>query len=195
MCDIITPPNLTLTKDIILIIGSLTGTFFTFYGLSKWKKEYKGKVRYETSRKLLKSTLQLRDAFQSLRSPMIWSSEFLPKHDFKDVKESEKKQYVFENRLKYLTKDYNEFQSVLPEVEIEYGETINKLCSELLHQIGMYKLKLGEYIQIIDRWDVKNPHHKELNNIVFNNSENNKTTIAFNETIELLKKELIKELK
>jgi hypothetical protein len=187
--------DLTLVKDIVLIIGSLTATVFTVRSLNKWKKEHKGKLKYELSRNLLKSIYDLRDDFKGVRSPLIRASEFSNEHDIRETKESEKYTYVFENRLKYLQESYNSFLSLLPEVEIDYTDEVNVLCNDLVGHIRNYHLKIGEYIQLVDNWNIDNPYYVELHSIIFNNSDNNKTTLSFNETIEKLKKQLLKEIK
>jgi len=188
--------DLTLIKDIVLVISSLTAIFFTIGNFSKWKKEHKGKLQYELSRNLLKSIYDLRDDFNGVRSPMIYPSEFSSEHHISESKESEKYKYIFENRLKYLQKSYNTYLSLLPEVEIDYSSEINTLCMELIKQINNYHFKMNEFIQIVDNWDLlNNPYHKELNRIIFNNGENNTTTISFNETVDKLKTQLMKEIK
>ena len=187
--------DITLIKDIILIIGSLTATIFTFRSFSKWKKEHKGKLKYELSRNLLKSIYDLRDDFKGVRSPMILASEFSSEHHISETKESEKHQYIFNNRLKYLQTSYNTFLSFLPEVEIDYGPEMNTLCKELISHITNYHFKMSEFIQLVDNWDLhENPYHKELNRVIFNNGENNPTTISFNETVDKLKTQLMKEI-
>jgi hypothetical protein len=188
--------DLTLIKDIVLIIGSLTATIFTIRSFSKWKKEHRGKLKYELSRKLLKSIYDLRDDFKGLRSPMILVSEFSSNYHISKTKESEKYQYIFENRLKYLQKSYNTYLSLLPEVEIDYSSEINALCKELINHIINYHFKINEFIKLIDNWDLhNNTYHKELNSIIFNNGENNPTTTSFNETVDKLKIQLMKEIK
>ncbi|WP_143569891.1 hypothetical protein [Tenacibaculum agarivorans] len=187
---------MTLIKDIILIIGSLTATVFTIRSFSKWKKEHKGKLKYELSRNLLKSIYDLRDDFKGVRSPMILASEFSSEHHISETKESEKYKFIFENRLKHLQKSYNTFLSLLPEVEIDYGTEMNELCKELIKHITNYHFKMTEFIQLVDNWDlINNPYHKELNSIIFNNTQNNPTTDSFNNTVDKLKAQLLKEIK
>lgn len=188
--------DLTLVKDITLIIGSLTATLFTFGSFNKWKKEHKGKLKYELSRNLLKSIYDLRDDFKGVRSPMILASEFSPDHDYSKTKESDKYKYVFENRLKHLQKSYNTYLSLLPEVEIDYGSKVNEHCEELINHITTYHFKMTEYIQVVDNWDLfNNPHHMELKNVIFNSGKDNKTTNSFNATVDKLKAQLTKEIK
>jgi hypothetical protein len=113
-----------------------------------------------------------------------------------ETKESEKYKYIFQNRLKYLQQSYNDFLSLLPEVEIDYSLQIKDLCKELNTQIRNYHDNINEYIQLVDDFDViNNPHHNKLNRIIFNNGKDNQTTISFNETIERLEKQLLKEIK
>ncbi|MBC8753637.1 hypothetical protein H2O64_03065 [Kordia sp. YSTF-M3] len=188
--------DLTLIKDIILIIGSLTATFFTLRSFNKWKKEHKGKLKYELSRNLLKSILDLRDDFGRVRSPLILASEFSSKHHISETKKSEQYQYVFQNRLKYLQESYNTFLSFLPEVEIDYNSEMSKLCKELTRHVTHYNIKLNEFIQLVDNLDTfNNPYEKELNSIIFNNGDNNPTTDSFDKTVGKLKIQLTKEMK
>lgn len=131
-----------------------------------------------------------------MRSPLILAFEFPPADSSKKIKESEKFKYIFDNRLKYLQKSYNIYLSLLPEVEIDYGIEINDLCKELSNHITHYYFKLTEFIELVDNWDIfNNPYEKELNSIIFNNNQDDSTSIAFNTTIEKLKTELQNVLK
>lgn len=187
---------LALCKDIILILGSLIATFFTIKSFSKWKKEHRGKIRYELGRNVLKSMYNLRDDFQGVRSPFTMPSEFSLEHDVRKTKESEKTLYVMQNRLKYLQTSYNTFLSLLPEIEIEYDQTIYDLCIELTRHIMDYHSKVGQYIGILDNPDWrKNPYYIELHNVMYNTGKNNPTTIAFEQTIEKLTVKIKAEIK
>ncbi len=175
--------NLQTVKDIILIIGSLIGTFFTFVSINKWKKEHKGKLKYELSRNVLKASYALRDDFYGVRTPMIFASEYLPTYDFKKKMDTENYQYVFSNRLKSIQPSYNVFLSLLPEVELEFGKEIKDLCRELISRVNIYHMRVNEFVQLTD--DTNNDdYYKEVKNIVFFHGENDAIEIEFESAIK-----------
>ncbi len=185
--------NVVLIKDIILIVSSITTIVISFYGLNKWKKEHKGKLRYELSRNVLKAVLNLRESFKEIRNPMMWPHELSSEHGA-NARESEKWSYLFNKRLKSIQSDCNEFSTFLPEVEIEFDKETNSLCNELTDHFRKQHRAISEYIQLVDNCDQENPRFKKVYNVVFNDSDDNETTIAFNKTIDALKEKLSKEM-
>lgn len=196
--------DLQFIKDIILIIGSLTSTFFAFRSYNKWKKEHKGKIKYELSRNILKTILTIRDDFKSIRSPFIHPHEFMPEFQPKfqpefqpnKSKKSENLSYVFNNRLKVIYDSSNSLSSLFPEIELEFGNNLKKLCSDIIYEIKLYQMALSEFIQISDVENIFNTeHYKKLTLQVYNIGDQNELTMKFENLIEIVKKEIEKEIK
>jgi hypothetical protein len=188
--------DLQFIKDIILIIGSLTSTFFAFRSYSKWKKEHKGKIKYELCRNILKTVFTIRDDFKSVRSPLSLAYEFMPEYKPGKSKESENLSFIFNNRLKVLYDSCNSLSSLLPEIEFEFSSDLKKKCGDILYEITLYQMTLSEFIQISDVENIFNDeHYKELKLKVYNIGGDNELTLKFEKIIETVKKEIEKEIK
>lgn len=181
-------------KDVLLIIGSTTTIVFAFVGYNKWKKELIGRLKYELARTILKELYSLRDSFKELRSTLILASEFPPGFNPKDNNEKESNRYIFTNRLKYFSKSYNSFLSILPEIEIEFEPELLKLIRELLSQITMYQFRLNEFIQLTGNTN-NDEHYQELRRIIFNIGDDNPTTSEFMVLTEKIENKLKREIK
>jgi hypothetical protein len=181
-------------KDIVLILGSLTTIFLALIGIKKWKREHKGKLRYEFSRMLLKTIYTLRDQFKGVRSPFISASEFSPnyKQEFND--EANNYRFVFTNRLKPLNETSNELLSILPEVELEFDKEVRKIFEDLLSQIQLYKMSLNEFIQLTGNTN-NDDHYVELQNVVFSNTKEDKTLKEFESIVTKAEAEINKWMK
>ena len=79
--------------------------------------------------------IKTKASYKELRNPMIWNYELDEEYKLnnRDVKKSERYRNLFNTRIKSIKPDYNDFLSYLPEIEIEFGEEINKLCNELIN--------------------------------------------------------------
>ena len=186
--------DLGIIKDILLIVGSSTTIVFAFLGYSKWKKELKGRVKFELTRTLLKEIYSFRDAFKSLRSTFTFASEFPEGHDPRNHNEQENYRHIFSNRLKYFNESYNSILSLLPEVELEFEKDLLDLMRDLLNQITQYNMKLNEFIQLTGRTN-NEEHYQELRKVIYDIGEKNPTTIKFMNTIDKIETKLKKEKK
>jgi hypothetical protein len=186
--------DLATIKDILLIIGSSTTILFAFLGYNKWKKELKGRVKFELTRTLLKEIYSFRDAFKSLRSTFIFASEFPNGHDPSNYNKQETNRHIFSNRLKYFNESYNSILSLLPEVELEFEKDLFDLVRDLLNQIMQYHMKLNEFIQLTDHGG-NDDYYQELRKVIYDIGENNPTTIKFMSTIDKIETKLKKEKK
>ena len=190
--------DVTLTKDIILITSSLTSTFFAFYGYNKWKKEHKGKYRYELSRAVLKSMYDLRDKFKYLRSPIFRTSEFLPDYNWKvrDVKQRyDNHKYVYENRLKYVADCRNVFLSYLPEVEITFGKTMRDNFLDIDRFLNNFVAIITDYLSYLsEEVNPYDPEYIKLRDYVVYNENDNSYYEEFETLIKQVENRLKKEL-
>lgn len=186
--------NLQTIKDILLILGSTTTIIFAFVGFNKWKRELKGRTKYESSRKLLKALYSFRDAFKSLRSVLILASELPENYDRRKTDEAKEMQHVFTNRLKYFNEPYNSLRSLLPEVEIEYEAKLLDLFYDLFYQITLYHMKMNEYFQLIGNTN-KDAHFQEVRKVILAIGEDNPTTKKFTSIVEQIESELKNEMK
>ena len=186
---------LTTIKDIVLIVGSLTSTLFAIGTYNKWKKEHKGKLKYELCRNVLKTVYKIRDDYKSARSPMMFGHEMMPDYSPGISKESENLLHVHNGRMKYLAESCNSLHSLLPEIEIELNTEIKNNCNLLLIEIHHYQRKLSEYIQVVDNVkDLEKDYLKQIREQIYDSSENSASK-SFNGKVEKIKSEIAKMIK
>lgn len=187
--------TLTTIKDIVLIIGSLTSTLFAIGTYNKWKKEHKGKLKYELCRNVLKTVYKIRDDYRSARSPVMFGHEMMPGYNPGITKESENLLHVHNGRMKFLSESCNNLHSLLPEIEIELNAEIKNFCNLLLIEIHHYQMKLSEYIQVVDNAkNLDKDYLKEIRLQIYDSSEN-ASAKSFNDKVEKIKSEIAKEIK
>jgi hypothetical protein len=68
-------PYLSFIKDLITIISLVIAAAVAIKGLRTWRNQLKGTAEYDLAKRLLKATYRLRDALQSVRSPLILAAE------------------------------------------------------------------------------------------------------------------------
>ncbi|KQK26114.1 hypothetical protein AR438_11070 [Chryseobacterium aquaticum] len=187
--------DLQFIKDIILIIGSITSTFFAFRSYSKWKKEHKGKIKYELCRNILKTVFTLRDDFKSVRSPLSFAHELMPGYKPGESKESENLSYIFNNRFKVLYDSCNSLSSLLPEIEFEFSIDLKKKCEDILYEVKLYQMTVSEFVQISNVENIyKDEHYKVMKLKVYNIGDNNELTLKFEKLIDIIKIDVQKEI-
>lgn len=187
--------DLQFIKDIILIIGSITSTFLVFRSYSKWKKEHKGKIKYELCRNILKTVFTLRDDFKSVRSPLSFAHELMPGYKPGESKESENLSYIFNNRFKVLYDSCNSLSSLLPEIEFEFSIDLKKKCEDILYEVKLYQMTVSEFVQISNVENIyKDEHYKVMKLKVYNIGDNNELTLKFEKLIDIIKIDVQKEI-
>ena len=180
---------LQIVKDILLIVGAATTILFAFLGYGKWKKELKGKAKYELARSSLKALYSFRDGFKGLRNPFTFSGELPPNYKPLNPNEEEEEQYVITNRLKNFNNDYNSLKSLLPEMELEYDQELFDLFHQLFGHVIDYQVKLNEYFLLLGRTN-NQEHFKELIVIIKDTGNPNKLTDEFNLTVSMIEEKL-----
>src|SRR5579859_1947152 len=69
------PEWITAAKDVVLAACAVVGTVVAVAGLSTWRRQLKGGVEYELSRRLLKNVYRVRNALGKVRFSAMWGSE------------------------------------------------------------------------------------------------------------------------
>lgn len=65
----------SLLQPVIIAGTTITGAVVAVMGLRTWRKQLKGRAEYDLARRLLRATLELRDAIQDLRRPLMSAGE------------------------------------------------------------------------------------------------------------------------
>jgi hypothetical protein len=156
-------------RNIVLILTPIATLLLAFFTINKWKKEYKAKMLFDCSFKFLKSAFTLRDLFMSMRSPLIYAGEMLPKTtENKENYERENMAYYLSNRYTPFRDALNNFYSVFPEVEALMGKDVIKVAWDINHIVTKYNMAVTEYIQLRD-FTNNYDRMAEISGLVFSN--------------------------
>lgn len=185
---------LPIIKDIVLIITTLATASVAIISISKWKNEFKGKKYFEISYKFLKSVYRLRDNFTALRANFISINEMLPND--KNIKnyDYENTQFVISNRLKYFNEAFNEFNSILPEIEALFGTELKEKCVHIKDVLFLYQDNLNSYLQLYGKTN-NMEHFAELTKGVFMQSKEDKYKTDLDKLILSIESEISKHIK
>jgi hypothetical protein len=181
-------------KDIVLILTALATAIVAIFGITKWKSEFKGKTYFEVSFKFLKSVYKLRDSFSALRANFISVNELLPNgNDIKNY-DYENTWFVINNRLKPFYEAYNEFNSILPEIEALFGKEFKDKSVQITHVIFRYQNNLNEYMQLYGKTN-NLEHFTKLGNGVFMQSKDDEYKTELDKIISIIETEISKHIK
>jgi len=185
---------LSAIKDIVLILTALATAAVAIIGISKWKNEFKGKTYFEVSYKLLKSIYRLRDSFSALRANFISVNEMLAKDD--DIKnyDYENTRFVINNRLKPFNEAYNDFNSILPEIEALFGIELKEKCVQIKHVFFLYQDNLNSYMQLYGNTNNMD-HFAELAKGIFMQSKEDKYKTDLDKIISSIETEISNHIK
>lgn len=129
---------LTVIKEILICIAAITTTIVALFGLYSWKRELHGKTKFDTARKLVRATYQLREVMRECRLPFTSANEY-PKdyNDFtakNDPKiDGDAWQYIYRNRWAPVSSALITFDEAVIESEVIWGNCI-KIKTDKLRQ-------------------------------------------------------------
>jgi hypothetical protein len=110
----------------IVALSALAAAIIALIGLRTWRKELKGKSEYQIAKETLRAVYRVRDGFQHVRNPVIFSNEY--PEEMKDArahldaeKEKEGTSYVYQNRFKILNKAFCELEERVLDAQVEWG--------------------------------------------------------------------------
>ncbi|OFX21395.1 MAG: hypothetical protein A2041_07465 [Bacteroidetes bacterium GWA2_31_9b] len=101
--------------------------------------------------------------------------------------------HIITNRLKYLSKSSNHFNSILPEVEAVFGKNVKKKCSEVNSIFLTYKFSLNEYFQLFGRTN-NDEHYREIRADIYKTSNENDLQKELEKCIEEIENEISKNV-
>ena len=123
---------IAVTKDAILAIGTVVGSYVALRGLNTWNRQLKGGVEYDLTRRLLRCTYKLRDAMNGVRYPVMFNNEMAspPEEDGKGMSAEERRYYgtsqTYQRRWDKVSEVRNELQTELLEGEVLWEKIIHE---------------------------------------------------------------------
>lgn len=202
MHDYISNISLAQIKDIITILGTICVVVIGFLGLNTWHRQLHGTSRYETAKKLLLTSYQVKSCIETVRNPIIFYAKKSYAIESKDM--AEKKAYS--ERLDNLTDKYNELKTIRLEAEVIWGKPAIECTYELADLVQELSVEIGQYFWLKGTLAVKgakvdnNPERVAKNEkIVFRSSTDDEFSKRINNAIskieQFYKKKLHSETK
>ncbi len=137
-------------KEQIVSISALIGVFIAVSGLRTWRKELKGKSEYEKAKQILRAVYRVKDAFISVRSPVIYSYEY-PKDmrdelgNLKDGSRYDGTIHVYNKRFEVLNKTFVELEDQTLDAQVEWGQQFH-------NDIVKFRICRGQLLSAIQEY-------------------------------------------
>ena len=142
----------TVFKDTLIGASAIAAVIVASDGLKTWNAQLKGTVEYDLTRRLLRSTYKLRDAFSVVRNPVMWANEFVPAPaDFKGNAEEEQfygMSAAYEKRWDHVVNARRELDAELLEAEVIWDRGIHDRYSKLLQLQQELLAYLNTYLKV-----------------------------------------------
>lgn len=146
ICLSLTSADISLTKDVVAIIGTVGALAIGILGLSTWRRQLHGTSRFEVAKNILTTTYKVEDAIQAVRSPML----HLRKEEVEAGRALEEEQRIYAERLQRLNEKRAELRTLALEARAIWGEqdhfeAIQKLIRKLHSEIWLHFWLKGAY--------------------------------------------------
>jgi hypothetical protein len=145
--------------QILEVLGTLLIGIATCFGAwmawKGWKKEMRGQTEYKLAIDLLAALYRFRDAIDSTRNPMIFSSEIF-EVAYDNYEQSDEKKY-FKGTARLYSERWNRVfdaqQSIYANLmlaEAVWGEEVKNLFQKLFAHGAKLRFAIEEHLQLID---------------------------------------------
>jgi hypothetical protein len=176
-------PCLTFLKDLITIASLTTGALVAIMGLHTWRRQLRGTANYELAKRLLKATYQVRDALQSVRSPLITAGEFA--HAVKEAQlaikpgdenyHADSSAAVYQLRWKPVIEAYQALELEAVEAETLWGSKARAATNTIRKSINSLSSALDLYLRDMQPQGARildNASRETFRRIVYSVSQN-----------------------
>ena len=148
--------QLVANKEMIDVITSIINTIIllfatglTVYGFTTWRKELKGKHKYELSKQIIAATYSIRDMIDQVRNPFISVYEYRGREEKKYETDYQKRAsesyFALSNRYSELQKQLKDFNTLKVEAEAIFNsdhrkvlDKVNEVANDLWRAIKLY---------------------------------------------------------
>jgi hypothetical protein len=156
---------------------ALSAAWAALYGITAWQKQLRGRTEYEdeVARRVLAGVYRVRNALTTVRSPAIFSSEYVGRPNRpKDARHSDGNDlaYVYQQRFAPVEETYANLQVDLLEAEALWADEIRK-CAMALHScISCLAIAVSSYV------DMKNDAARALSGKMESNRESQREVVV-----------------
>ncbi|CAO1665086.1 Putative uncharacterized protein [Halomonas sp. R57-5] len=146
ICLNLTSADISLTKDLVAIIGTFGALAIGILGLNTWRRQLHGTSKFEVAKNILTTTYKIEDAIQAVRSPML----HLRKEEVEAGRALEQEQRIYSERLQRLNEKRAELRTLALEARAIWGEqdhfdALQKLIGKLHSEIWLHFWLKGAY--------------------------------------------------
>lgn len=182
--------------DVVTAFLGAAAVWFAWGGLTTWRKQLKGTTEYEVARRLLHSTLKVRDNIKHARNPAIFGgelhnalSEFKIEGDSLTASQYDKNRAVYGRRMEYVDASVTELTTALTEAEVLWGIDVHKAFDPLFKSVN----DLRRAVILFIRWSmpdrqVSAEKIKEVESIIYDAMEGEADDDYANELIRAVDK-------
>ena len=148
----------SVTKDIVLTLTAVTGSYVAVRGLNTWKRQLSGQVNYNLSKNLLMGLFKYRDAINFVRYPiMTLTSDLLPEEGNRLNMNAEEIRFfsvcnAYGQRWKDVSEVSFQLYTHLTEAEAIWGDEISHIWKSVQEKEMQLHSAIREYL------DLKNPN-------------------------------------
>lgn len=130
LCLSITNADLSITRDVVGIVGTVGALIIGGLGLSTWRRQLHGTSKFEVAKRILTTTYRVQDAIDWARNPMIQ----LNKEEFEAGRQLEEEQRIYAERLGKVNEHRAELRTLALEARAIWGESAQE-CFAPLHEL------------------------------------------------------------
>lgn len=122
--------------DLLVALSAVAVAAATWWGLNTWRKELKGKARFEVARSAMRSANKLKELFKGTRQPLLSSLEYAGRQRGEDeqpeVANILNEWYALNRRLEPLVEELCKLQEAGWEAKIVLGKEAEQHVSEAI---------------------------------------------------------------
>lgn len=171
---------LSITKETVEIIFYVVAIIGVIVGLKGWKKELRGRARYEAAKNVIAGAYRVRDAINNARPMMMSSAEWADREQGADEVEPEKSVrntlHAYAKRYEAVATAQSQWYPAVVEAEALFGEDARKKIKELYVSAQKLRLAIESYhrkeIRAARSYSIREEHkpdrfHQQCANIIF----------------------------
>lgn len=166
-------------NDVGLVVAASAGLYFTWLGLTTWKREHIGKVVWDLARRYAKQALFVRDEIALIRESLRWIPPYEEKTEAdKKLSQAEKEfrayQKFYSDAMNKLQEKYNELRILALELRVTGYKEFETLNANLQGLLSTFRFALTQHLHHKqDARKAKLTHQRqgEIDQLLFANHE------------------------
>lgn len=130
LCLSITAAELSVTRDVFAIIGTVGALVIGIIGLSTWRRQLYGTSKFQVAKNILTATYRIQDAIQAVRSPVL----HLNREEVEAGRRLEEEQRTYLERLQRVNEQRAELRMLSLEAKAIWGDD-GQECFQPIHEL------------------------------------------------------------